>query len=320
MARAEFLGGRSSHNLENENTQRPAHSAGEVRIFHSGNRPNLISGRTPAAKMTRADLPQSLGLASVSLPVVPLILLLRVRCGKNPFMPFQIIIRASTNQPSPLQADNTPDRCPICHFSITPIDWTIGALRNNGQKLERLLQCPNASCQRLFVAQYEVLNQVYMLKACVPAEIRTPAQSEVIKAISDDFCKIYDEAYKAEQANLKLVAGPGYRKALEFLIKDYIVSQYPEKDAEKIAAYKTDVERTQLAPCIARYIKNEQIREIAKRATWLGNDETHYVRKWEGKDLEDLKKLISLTLHWIEMEKLTADVIKDMPETKPKPA
>ena len=48
VVRAEFLGGRSGHNLENENTQRPAHSSGEVRIFHSGSRPNLISGRTPA--------------------------------------------------------------------------------------------------------------------------------------------------------------------------------------------------------------------------------------------------------------------------------
>ncbi len=53
------------------------------------------------------------------------------------------------------------------------------------------------------------------------------------------------------------------------------------------------------------------LREIAKRAAWLGNDETHYVRKWEGKDLEDLKRLISLTIHWIEMEKLTADVMAD---------
>ncbi|MGA8453585.1 MAG: hypothetical protein WB707_25405, partial [Candidatus Acidiferrales bacterium] len=30
-----------TYNLEKENTQRPAHSSGEVRIFHSGNRPNL---------------------------------------------------------------------------------------------------------------------------------------------------------------------------------------------------------------------------------------------------------------------------------------
>jgi hypothetical protein len=55
---------------------------------------------------------------------------------------------------------------------------------------------------------------------------------------------------------------------------------------------------------------------MAARAAWLGNDETHYGRKWEGKDLTDLKKLISLTLNWIQAEELTQDVIADMPEGK----
>ena len=45
-----------------------------------------------------------------------------------------------------------------------------------------------------------------------------------------------------------------------------------------------------------------------------GNDETHYVRKWEGKDINDLKKLISMTIAWIEIEQLTVDLAKEMPE------
>lgn len=40
---------------------------------------------------------------------------------------------------------------------------------------------------------------------------------------------------------------------------------------------------------------------MAERATWLGNDETHYVRKWENKDLKDLKNLIDLTVYFISM-------------------
>jgi hypothetical protein len=151
---------------------------------------------------------------------------------------------------------------------------------------------------------------------CVPVELISHPESETISVISPDFCKIYEQADKAERHGLVLVAGPGYRKALEFLIKDYIISQFTEEDADKKAAHKTRVEKQQLGPCIQEYIKSEQIKEISKRAAWLGNDETHYIRKWEGKDLEDLKKLISLTLHWIEIEKLTADVIKDMPEGK----
>lgn len=147
---------------------------------------------------------------------------------------------------------------------------------------------------------------MYNLHTCAPVEIRAIAQTETINRISKDFCNIYDEAHKAEQLGLPLVAGPGYRKALEFLIKDYSVAL---NESERAA-----IEKMQLGACIAKFVKSEQIREIAKRAAWLGNDETHYIRKWENKDLDDLKKLISLTLHWIEIEALTAEVIKDMPE------
>jgi len=229
-------------------------------------------------------------------------------------MSYRIILRTIGNLQSDIPVDRTPDRCPICHLGITPIDWTTGALTGIGA--ERLLQCPSAACQRLFIAKYHAANSIYMLQGCVPTEIRTPVQSETIKIISPDFCKIFIEASKAEALGLKLVAGPGYRKALEFLIKDYVISQYPEKDVDLIAAHRTQVQKKLLASCIAEHVKSDQIKEIAKRATWLGNDETHYVRKWEGKDLEDLKRLIALTIHWIEIEKLTADVIDDMPDIK----
>lgn len=44
------------------------------------------------------------------------------------------------------------------------------------------------------------------------------------------------------------------------------------------------------------------------------HDETHYVRLWENKELKDLKLLIDLTRHWIEMELITKELIIDMPE------
>lgn len=53
---------------------------------------------------------------------------------------------------------------------------------------------------------------------------------------------------------------------------------------------------------------------MASRAVWLGNDETHYTRKWEDKDINDLKSIIELTLHWIESEIRTQKLLEDMPE------
>ena len=46
----------------------------------------------------------------------------------------------------------------------------------------------------------------------------------------------------------------------------------------------------------------------------LYSDEIYYTRKWEDKDINDLKSIIELTLHWIESEIRTQKLLEDMPE------
>src|SRR5687767_3154472 len=60
------------------------------------------------------------------------------------------------------------------------------------------------------------------------------------------------------------------------------------------------------------HLKDIHKTKIAKRATWLGNDATHYYRKWEDKDIHDLKNLIELTVLWIESVELTRQHEEDM--------
>ena len=45
-----------------------------------------------------------------------------------------------------------------------------------------------------------------------------------------------------------------------------------------------------------------KIQALAKAATWIGNDETHYQRKHDDKDITDLKKFIITTVHFIVAE------------------
>ena len=59
-------------------------------------------------------------------------------------------------------------------------------------------------------------------------------------------------------------------------------------------------------------ISDPRIQALAKRALWLGNDETHYLKKWKDHNLQDLISLIKLTLYWIEMEKLSENYTSDM--------
>ena len=55
-----------------------------------------------------------------------------------------------------------------------------------------------------------------------------------------------------------------------------------------------------------------RLKQCAERATWLGNDETHYERKWIDRDVDDLKTLIRLTVNWVESALLTEKYAKGM--------
>jgi hypothetical protein len=207
--------------------------------------------------------------------------------------------------------DRLPDHCPICLQGIQPVDTNIRFVTEG--LVENIFRCPRQQCERFFIARYRTYHPAAggtkaNLHDCVPFTIRTSAQSDVMKRISPDFVAVYGQAEQAEKYGLTLVCGPGYRKALEFLIKDYIIRSHPDKADE--------IKKLLLGKCISDYVSNDRVRQVAERAAWLGNDETHYLRKWGAKDLQDLKGLVALTMHWIEMEELTETVMKDMPNGK----
>lgn len=92
-----------------------------------------------------------------------------------------------------------------------------------------------------------------------------------------------------------MICGVGYRKALEYLVKDYIISEHPT-EADAVKGIHS------ITRCINEYINDSDIKEMAERAIWLGTDETHYVKRWENKDIQDLKNLIGLTVLFISMK------------------
>lgn len=93
----------------------------------------------------------------------------------------------------------------------------------------------------------------------------------------------------------------GYRRSLEILIKDYLISIAPE-DEELIR-------RLPLGKCISDRIDNEKLKTVAQRATWIGNDFAHYERRLSDLDLSDLKRFINATIAWIELELTTAEAL-----------
>ena len=92
------------------------------------------------------------------------------------------------------------------------------------------------------------------------------------------------------------LAGMGYRKALEFLIKDYLIKNNPDTEE--------GIKKKMLSTCIEEHIVNDKIKMLAKKTNWLGNDETHFLRRYGDKDetVEKIKKFIEAILYYLEME------------------
>jgi hypothetical protein len=223
---------------------------------------------------------------------------------------YQLGVKDSTGYPTVVQVEGRPDRCPICHNGISPIASEDDRLLVASRNLERVFICPLAACNHFFVGRYhqDSHSGCYYLTGCVPTELGNFKASDEIAQISPDFCEIYNQAQKAELLGYTLVSGPGYRKALEFLIKDYLT--------QTNEGAKTEIASMPLAAAIKKFVVDKRMLTTAERAAWLGNDETHYVRKWEDKDVEDLKKFIRLTCYWIQSEHLTNAAAIDMPAGK----
>lgn len=88
---------------------------------------------------------------------------------------------------------------------------------------------------------------------------------------------------------------------MEFLIKDYLISR--TSDVSMIKAIKSKM----LGKCIDEYIDNPQLKIVASRAAWLGNDQTHYEQRFDDRDISDLKRMIRLSMHWISLIKETEE-------------
>ncbi|MDE2733275.1 MAG: hypothetical protein OXI72_02700 [Gemmatimonadota bacterium] len=208
--------------------------------------------------------------------------------------------------------DKFPDTCPICHTSVSPKKIE-GTISGNGE-LEIVFQCTKQNCKRLFIGIYYYVPRGESTYRYVWPE--TPQKVTVpdnVEKVSPTFVEIYNQALASESMELHQLTGIGLRKALEFLVKDFSISRI-EGDGEEIEADKKAIRSKMLGRCINEHIDDERLKSVAKRAAWLGNDETHYIRKWEDKDIADLKLLIKLCVNWVENILLTDEFEKSMPD------
>lgn len=207
----------------------------------------------------------------------------------------------------------TPDSCPKCHHAISPVykhGITISKVENKSPKYTQIvLFCPN--CEELFIAKYTNITTKGGGKWSGNLDLKEPIYpldtivDEDIKEISPTFCETYNQALAAQSYSLHQIVGIGLRKSLEFLIKDYLCHKDPD-NSEKYRSWR-------LGKCIKDGITDPSLQVVANRAVWLGNDETHYLKKWEGKDIEDLKVLTAITMNHIKNSILALKYEEEMP-------
>ena len=200
-----------------------------------------------------------------------------------------------------------PSECPLCKHKIKPEELYERTYQSEDEsyRLTFLYLCHH--CYQVYTALHKLtLNSVgstykYSSKMLYIGPSRfTPYKfEEPIRQLSPQFDKIYNQALAAENYDLDEIAGIGYRKALEFLVKDFCIHLHPSED-ETIKAKP-------LSRCINEYIDNQQIKNLAERATWIGNDETHYVRKIENRDITDMKNFIRAMVYFVGMVLIAED-------------
>jgi hypothetical protein len=191
-----------------------------------------------------------------------------------------------------------PNICPHCHVVNKPSRRYCDETRDSDDSPAYISvwECANIKCNKLFIALYKIKNGsptfVRFLNGLPkgpdwPQPILDLTSSHGDEINKSKFIKTYLQSLEAESRGLDELAGMGYRKAIEYLVKDWAIKEHSEE--------KENIEKSWLGAVIEKYYSGD-LKEILARATWLGNDQAHYNKLFEEFDIEVLKELINLIM------------------------
>ena len=116
--------------------------------------------------------------------------------------------------------------------------------------------------------------------------------SEALNNVSPRFIELYNQALRAENVGDIDLAAAGYRNALECLIKDYAINE--------LKVPRDSVVKKSLHESIGEYLDERALAGSADVVRILGNDYTHYERKYSELDFSILKKYMGVFTLLIE--------------------
>jgi len=192
-----------------------------------------------------------------------------------------------------------PNICPHCHVTNEP-HLQIAYETNNDNELLTIWKCSNKKCYSLFIAEYKRWDaSIFKISRFLNGLPKGPDWPKPIielksgkldndgNQIQSNFIKTYLQSLEAENCGLDELAGMGYRKAIEYLVKDWAIQNNPDEIAK--------IENSWLGATIKGYYEGD-LKDILERATWLGNDQAHYNKLFEEFNIDILKELIDLIM------------------------
>lgn len=194
-----------------------------------------------------------------------------------------------------------PIICPNCNYSLQPIIKDHRLLLYGSEKLLIISFIGNC-CSVPFYATYkQIKDRTFQLLDVFP-HLKPTILPEKIRELSPRFSELYSQSYTAEQNNHTELAGSGYRNAIEVLIKDFAI--------KKLNAPEEEVCKMDLYTAIGTYLKEVNIdTSAADVIRVLGNDYTHYQRKYDGIDFVVVKRYLEIFIQQIETKLLLMEPI-----------
>jgi hypothetical protein len=210
--------------------------------------------------------------------------------------------------------------CPNCRsnamFSIT---GKASADRDEEHvyTVEVPLHCTN--CKRATIARYEGedtslglgldefegLSVVFRHTVPVAPANRSSA---VLAKISPDFLKAFDEAEAASANGFEDLSGAGLRRALEFLVTDYVRAKHPTEVPDP---------NTAVGNLIKHHFKVPEIQMLAEEALKAGHDYVHTQRRTK-RTLAEFRTLVLLISRFIEMQESEDEMQRAISEAEAK--
>ncbi|HEL2246384.1 hypothetical protein RFL04_08605 [Streptococcus suis] len=213
-------------------------------------------------------------------------------------MIFQAKINSSVSRPVTID-----DICPNCKKPTNPhlvnsSYFPLGEEKTSLVLTFRCLGCKHFWTEEFIATRHRINSytdkyEIEHLKVTpsLPSDIPISDDVELVSPIGK---QIYVQALKAEHEQLDHIAGIGYRKALEFFVKDFSIVTNPD-DEDKII-------KMPLKQVIEKYIKDDDLKTFALASAYIGNDEGHYYRNNPDKDFSHLKNYLHGVIHYMEMK------------------